>query len=139
VIKTQIQEADIKWLRSTPFFGKWSRSMLVKLMILISEVTVHKDKVLTTEGEINKNFYLIREGNFELTKKVRKPVDFSNPSENFMKEEIQLVRDRNNGKSHEEFDRNGIIEGEISKEDATKHYKLLAHQKAESDIKRRTK
>ncbi len=56
------EDAFIKWLRSTLFFSRWSRSMLVKFNQTLTEISTQKGKVLMTENQINKDFYIILEG-----------------------------------------------------------------------------
>ena len=68
------EDAFIKWLRSTLFFSRWSRSMLIKFNQTLTEVPTQKGRVLMTENQVNKYFYIILEGQFEILKQVRKPV-----------------------------------------------------------------
>ena len=92
----------MKFLKMTaPFFAKWSRSMLKKLLLSMKPITVYKDKILCKEGEKSNFFYLIKEGEFELVKRVSKPNSNENDSEAYMKTETALVKD----KTHE-IDRN---------------------------------
>jgi len=91
-IEDKKTEEKIKWLRSTPFYGKWSRTQITKHLLNIIPIVVHKDKVLMKEGEKTSHIYLIREGEFELIKRVRKPTikqseDSSDINMNFMVEE----------------------------------------------------
>lgn len=41
----------VKWLRATAFFGKWSRSLLLKLIASMTQITVHRGTSMVYEGE----------------------------------------------------------------------------------------
>jgi hypothetical protein len=65
-IKLKQSEDKIKFLRTTPFFTKWSRTMLLNSISIIKEETFYKGKVVVREGEQNPNFFLIKDGTVTL-------------------------------------------------------------------------
>lgn len=50
-IKDKKEEAMVKWLRSTAFFSKWSRSLLLKLISSMTLITVHRNTSMVYENE----------------------------------------------------------------------------------------
>jgi CRP-like cAMP-binding protein len=71
-IKDKKEEHMVKWLRATAFFGKWSRSLLIKLIASMTQVTVHRGTSMVYEGENCQQFFIIYDGEFAVTKKVTK-------------------------------------------------------------------
>lgn len=91
-VKDKKEEFLIKWLRSTAFFGKWSRSMLLKLQTTMKELTVHRGTIMCFENEKCSRFFIISEGEFELTKKVHKPISKDDPEEVFLQTELKRLK-----------------------------------------------
>ena len=91
-IRDKHSEHLIKWLRSTAFFGKWSRSMLLKMLKEMKELTVHRGAVVCYENDKCSRFYFICDGEFELTKKVLKPICKEEPDEVFLQTELKRLK-----------------------------------------------
>jgi CRP-like cAMP-binding protein len=91
-IKDKKNEAFIKWLRSTAFFGKWSRSMLLKLLSTMREIEVQRGTIMTFENERCSKFFIIQSGEFEITKKVLKPINKDEPEKLFLQKELKRIK-----------------------------------------------
>lgn len=53
-------------------FQNWSRSHLILLLESIHLKKFYKEKVVLSEGENSKYFYLVKEGELELSKRIIK-------------------------------------------------------------------
>lgn len=71
-ISDYANENTVDFLRQEPLFQAWSRGNLLKLLQSIQCKKVYKQSVILKENERNKYFYLIKNGEFELTKKIIK-------------------------------------------------------------------
>ena len=59
---------------SLPFFQHWFKKKMKNIMHLSHKVHVKKGAVLQEEGQSNDSVFIVREGQFQLTKKVKKDI-----------------------------------------------------------------
>eukprot|EP00347_Sterkiella_histriomuscorum_P018268 403346159 len=71
-IDDKSKEELLSFFLSTPYFGHWSRSMILKLLVSFHLRKVARDQIVVSEGTKNNYLFLIKEGEFEVTKKVKK-------------------------------------------------------------------
>ena len=71
-IEEKSKEEIISFFQSTPLFQHWSRNMLIKLHVCIEERKVVTGQTVVEEGENSKCLFLIKEGEFVLSKKIKK-------------------------------------------------------------------
>jgi CRP/FNR family transcriptional regulator, cyclic AMP receptor protein len=67
------QDTKVAALKRAPLFGRLSRHELVKLAHVAEDIELPPDKVLCKEGDIGQEFFVIVEGEVEVTSK-GKPV-----------------------------------------------------------------
>jgi len=61
----------------------------------MKELTVHRNTIMTYENEKCSKFYIIIDGEFELTKKVHKPISKDDPAEEFLQTELKRLKKNN--------------------------------------------
>lgn len=93
------EKLTLKLLRSTAYFQKFTRGPLLKIHKAMKTVTVFKDQVLTFESVENNYFFLIVSGEFELSKKVKKPISDQKPNENVIVKEVDLLKKKIRGEN----------------------------------------
>lgn len=64
----------------------------MKFYQTLTEVPTQKGKVLMTENQVNKDFYIILDGQFEILKQVWKPVSNEDLSDTQIKDELKLIK-----------------------------------------------
>ena len=64
---------------------------------MITEIPVKRDQILVREAHANSCIYLIKEGDFELSKQIRKPADKTDPNSKYMVEETRRICNKNKG------------------------------------------
>lgn len=63
---------------------------------MIKELRVHRGKVIVREGTQNPSIFLIRKGEFVLSKSIKKPIEKNqDPRLAYMKSEKELISKRN--------------------------------------------
>jgi hypothetical protein len=72
---------------------------LLKIHKAIRTATVFKDQVLTFESTENSYFFLIVSGEFELSKKVKKPVSDQDPNGKVIGKEVDLLKKKIQGEN----------------------------------------
>ena len=111
-------EETVEFLRKEPLFQQWSRANLIKLLHSIQVKKLYKQKLVLSEDERSKYFYLIKDGEFELTKKVVKFSTSRQKREAFIDDEHVRLKDLTHG--IERYDdavldqRNHFLEGDIT-------------------------
>jgi CRP/FNR family transcriptional regulator, cyclic AMP receptor protein len=85
------RDAKIELLKRAPLFAQCSKKELGEVAIVADEIDVRDGKVLTTEGEPGREFFVLIEGTAEVRRKGRK-VNTMSGGDFFG--EIALVSDR---------------------------------------------
>ena len=85
------RDAKIELLKRVPLFAGCSKKELGQVALLADELDVNRNKVLTTEGDRGREFFVLVEGSAEVHRKGRK-VNTMGPGDFFG--EIALVSDR---------------------------------------------
>ena len=85
------RDAKIELLKRAPLFAACSKSELGQVAVLADEIDLAAGKVLTTEGEPGREFFVLIEGSADVRRKGRK-VNTMNAGDFFG--EIALVSDR---------------------------------------------
>ena len=78
------EENLIKWFRKTQFFNRWMKSHLQKLCTALNEYSVIRGDMIIRENERVRTFYMIKEGEFEIIKRVDKPTSYEGADERFL-------------------------------------------------------
>ena len=60
----------IQFLKNIPFFSQLTKTSLSKLTYQFKEVSMIKNQTLYKEGDPAENFYIIKNGQFEVTKTI---------------------------------------------------------------------
>jgi CRP-like cAMP-binding protein len=111
-------EETVEFLKKEPLFQVWSRANLIKLLHSISVKKLYKQKVVLSENERSKYFYLIKDGEFELTKKVVKFSTSKQKREAFIDDEHVRIKDLTHGVQRYDDsvldERNYFLEGDIT-------------------------
>src|ERR671922_2373547 len=66
------QDRKVEALRSTPLFAGLSKKELTELARMTDDVTVEPGEVLCKEGELGREFFVIMDGEAEVTRKGRR-------------------------------------------------------------------
>jgi CRP/FNR family transcriptional regulator, cyclic AMP receptor protein len=62
----------VEWIRHVPLFSQCSKRELAQIAGIADEIDLREDKVLIREGERGREFFVLLEGNAEVTKDGRK-------------------------------------------------------------------
>lgn len=82
----------IRQLRSVALFAKWSRSALKLLHGFSKEIKVTRGINVIHEGEVCTMFFIIMEGEFQLRKRVKKPLHNKTQEDTFLSQEFDRKR-----------------------------------------------
>jgi hypothetical protein len=69
-IKSKKKGVLVNYLRTIPLFGKLTRTYLGKLSDNTKELKITKDFVLFKEGDTADRVYIVRDGEYVVTKKI---------------------------------------------------------------------
>lgn len=111
------RDETVDFLRKEPMFALWSKSNLTKLLESVTLQKLYKEKLVLQEDEVSKYFYLIKDGEFELTKKlVKLPVN-KMKREAFIDDEHVRLTDLTHGIERNNDDvlhqKNHFLEGDL--------------------------
>ncbi len=81
ILKNKIRKSKLdqmEVLQSLPFFRVWTKTQLLKLVNFILEPKQYvKNQIVFTEGEKSDTIYIIKSGEFEVTRKYFKESDYT--------------------------------------------------------------
>ena len=60
----------VSFLKSLPYFARWTKVSLAKLSYFFHEMTLNRNQFAYRQDEPSARVYLIREGEFEMSKKI---------------------------------------------------------------------
>ena len=69
-IKQKKKAALVNWIKNIPLFGKLTRTYLGKLSDNTKEIKITKDFLLFKEGDTADRVYIVRDGEYVVTKKI---------------------------------------------------------------------
>jgi hypothetical protein len=78
------EENIIKWFRKTQFFNRWMKSQLKKFFSALNQCSCNRGDIVVRENEQGNVFYMIKEGEFEIIKRVNKPTGYEGADERFL-------------------------------------------------------
>ena len=81
ILKNKIRKSKLdqmEVLQSLPFFRVWTKTQLLKLVNFILQPKQYvKNQVVYSEGERTDTIYIIKSGEFEVTRKYYKDIDYA--------------------------------------------------------------
>ena len=141
----EAKDARIAFLQSIPLFAKWSRAMLVAAARhCITPYRYHRGKIVLREGQPTEHVFVVRSGEVELSKRVRKGHSGKAPQEAYIAAEKVRVTDANhsidryNDQSLEranhciEGDDSGIVGGAVGWNTGAVNEAVLDQRKTET-------
>ena len=96
ILKNKIKKSKLdqmEVLQSLPFFRVWTKTQLLKLVNFIIEPKQYvKNQIVYNEGDISDSIYIIRQGEFEVSRKYYKDEDYTfNPQKITLK--FDMIKD----------------------------------------------
>lgn len=81
------RDKQIKWLKSTAFFSSWTQTLIQKLYYTMKEVQVSGGQIMTheLENEPCYKFWVILQGEFQVSKRIIKPAVTEDPRAEFLR------------------------------------------------------
>lgn len=73
IIERKKYNEKIQFLRSLPYFSQLTRASLGKLIYQFTDIKTLKDQILFREGEPSDFVYLVKEGQFEVSRSLMHP------------------------------------------------------------------
>jgi len=69
-IQKKIQNERVQFLRSIPFFAKWTKTSLTKFSLMLKPRKLKRNQIVFREGDECDWVFIVKKGEFEVKKKV---------------------------------------------------------------------